>query len=226
MAKRTISPMSMATLHKRMLAKARYRSQVVRANQPGRPPQPTYTKKEFLEALQGTGGVKARIAENLGCSYGTVGNLLRRPDWADMLEAFNDEVECGVDLAQQTIMDAMRQRLDMGVASNTARWYLSHMRRDQFADKTIIEGGANPIKVVQANIDVDTLNLPIEMKRQLLLAMDNKDEQQRLLEERKAVPGIIPVGVKVRRAVASKVVATTPIVKSQTAQGPDEDEDE
>lgn len=160
-------------------------------------PTRAVTKKaDFIRALEGTGGIKNEIAKNLGVSRMTVRKLLVRPDWADVREAWEEECENLGDLAVTTIKDMIKQRLDFGTAAGAAKWYLSRVRREQFGDesKTIIEGGKKPLQINQlnANIPIEALDLPIEVKRQIINALDARDEAEKSRELSLPAPASIP----------------------------------
>lgn len=154
------------------LRHARYRAKLKRSQRPRKPGRPRITKAEFVEALRGTGGIKTTIAERLGVYYGTVSNLLNRPDWQDVRREWAIEKERGVEIAKATIMDAIQQRLDIGIAAANARWLLSKALAQEYGDKITqtIQGGSEPIKIMSANVDVSAL--PLELRRQLLEAIE------------------------------------------------------
>jgi hypothetical protein len=68
------------------------------------------------------------------------------------------------------------------VAAKTAAWYLERTRPLEYAQKRgiVLEGGANPLNVQQTinqtsvNYDVSVLDLPVEMKRALLDAIERR----------------------------------------------------
>ena len=139
------------------------------------------TKAKFLRAMRETGGLKTRIAANLGVSWARVNDrLTKKKGWEDVRLAWIAECEAVGDLAEETIRDAMTQRLDIGTASLNARWYLNHRHRNRGYgspdSKVIIEGGDNPLQVVQTVVDVDTLNLSLEVRKAMLAAIEAKED--------------------------------------------------
>lgn len=138
-----------------------------------------FTKKKFLKALRGTAGIKVHIAANLKVRRKTIIKYLKRPDWEDMREAYQDEVEAGHDAAKIAIRDAIQQRLDIGTAARTAQWLLSKVEREQYGDdkKVVVEGGDNPIKMLHGYVDIEKLNLPVDTMRTLLAALENSDQE-------------------------------------------------
>lgn len=152
-----------------------------------------YTKKsDFIKALKGTGGVLTRIAENLEISRLTVRALLRRPDWADICELVEDEENSIVDEARIAVRDSLRQTIDLRLRGKMSTWVLSRRTKD-FADKTrtIIEGGENPIKTINANVNagvsIDALlpYLSTEQLRPLLAAAEQFEQSQKREAERR-----------------------------------------
>jgi len=107
------------------------------------------------------------------------------PEWDDVRERLKTEGEIVGDLAEQTIIDSMSQRLDLGIASSNARWYLDRKHPDRgFCKRSEvkIEGGDNPLKV-QTIIPIHELNLPLKVKRQVLHAMREYDTARKAAEE-------------------------------------------
>lgn len=149
-----------------------------------------YTKADFIRAMTGTQGTMLRIAKNMGCDRSTVRGLLARPDWQDMRDLLAQDIKAGdeelVDLSLLALHDALKQRLDQNLSASVGKWVLSRRRKELYGDETrnttIVEGGANPVQMAHMHVSVESLNLPVEVKRQILEAHDRKQEQDRLLE--------------------------------------------
>jgi hypothetical protein len=93
---------------------------------------------------------------------------------------YREEYERVADLAEDTIKFATEQRLDVSTASRTAQWLLSRARHKnrQLGDesKVVIEGGDKPVGIVQTQvIDIETLGLPLEIRRAILEAIEAKE---------------------------------------------------
>lgn len=142
-----------------------------------RAPSPYLTKTKFLKALSGTGGNKTQIADRLRVSWLTVQHYLKREGWEDVVEAYRAEVEKVGDLAEEAIVHAIGQRFDLNVATQNARWLLSRKRYQdrQLMDKIEVEGGGTQVNVTQNTISIDTLNLPVEVRRELLAAIEARE---------------------------------------------------
>jgi hypothetical protein len=138
-----------------------------------------FTKSDFIKAMVGTGGIKTQIAKRLGSHRVTVAALLHRPDWADVRALYLAEVQAGLDDAENAIRVAICDHTDLPTATANARWLLSRRRPKEYGDKstTVFAGGDNPVRVNAANINIDALNLPIEMKRKLLQAIDARERE-------------------------------------------------
>lgn len=96
----------------------------------------------------------------------------------------------GKDEAENAIRKAITDTRDMALATLNARWFLSKQRREQFGDTMVLEGGKTPIHVNTTHTPIESLNLPVEIKRKLLEALDAKEEterQQKLEMERQRV---------------------------------------
>ncbi len=142
---------------------------------------PEISKRKVLRAIKGTGGVKTKIVERLGCSYCYFLTILKRPHWEDIREAIREEMDQVADLAEGTVRDAIEQRLDIGTALKASTWLLTRARHKdrQMGDesKVTLEGGDKPIQVSK-NVSVESLDLPIEVKRQILAAVEAQDEEE------------------------------------------------
>lgn len=155
------------------------------------------SKPRFLKALEGTGGIKVRIAENLECAYSTVHYLLKRKSWADMLQAYNEEYDKIGDLAEETVKEAIELRGTtkdgdkvpaMNTASKNARWLLSqkHKGRGYGKDETTIniQGGDKPVQVEGYHtVSIEELDLPLDMRRAVLEAIEKKAEEKKEREQ-------------------------------------------
>jgi hypothetical protein len=170
--------------------------QVLLARKPGeeRPYVPVQgriktSKYKFLKALAGTGGNRREIAERLRINVRTVQNLIRRPDWTDVAEKVLEEErainEVIVSDAIRGLLDSINQRADLGVCSTSSRWALSKLRRNLFGDdsKLVVDGGANPIKMLQVQVPAEILNQPLEVQKEVLAALEKLEERQRKLVE-------------------------------------------
>lgn len=159
------------------------------------------SKYRFIRALRHTRGIKTLIAANLGVTYSVVHDLLERPDWQDVRQAWLDEKEKSADKAEDAILKSIEDYdEDPALATNNARWLLSKLRPREFGDKstTVLEGGENPIKVMHGMVDLNDLALPPEIKRQVLNALDAKDEAEReaaALAPQLPAPVALPAGL-------------------------------
>jgi hypothetical protein len=144
------------------------------------PGKPRMTPARMIRAIIGSGGIKSAIAQRLGISAGQVNKYLSRDDWPEVKEIFISERERVGDIAEQTLIDIMSQRFDIGQALKAAQFWLARQNQDRgFGDKKqlILEGGENPIQ------SVDLTGLPLEMRKALLTAMENEEESQEEIEE-------------------------------------------
>lgn len=135
------------------------------------------TPARLKKAIKGSCGIRHRIAERLGCAYATLNKALQMEgdDWEECRNLFKAEREKVGDIAEITVCESMQQRVDIGVASTTARWYLDRKHADRGygkKDQLTLEGGQNPINVNHTIIPIAALNLPLETKREILKAME------------------------------------------------------
>ena len=153
-------------------------AKAARPRKPQKPRKGHLIKARVIKAIEGTAGLKTRIAERLGCNVQALNARLRDPDWADVKEVYQEELEKVGDLAEKTIIRTMKaRRLDPRTAADAAKWYLARRCRDRgFGDesKVTLEGGDKPIKVTTVPLNT----LPIELKRQILKAMEQKEQDE------------------------------------------------
>ena len=83
-----------------------------------------YTAEQFIKAIPGSGGIITKIAERVGCTWHTARRYIEKHP--TVLQAYTDEKEKVIDLAETTVMKAMSEG-DVG----TARWYLATKGRDR-----------------------------------------------------------------------------------------------
>ena len=148
------------------------------------------TPAQFKKALPGTCGNVKLIAERLQVSWGCIYNKLKRlreghkkyqtKAWQSAWQAYKDEQEYMADIAEETIGDVMRQRLDLSSAARTAKWYLERKHGEDRGYKEkrelTLEGGSTPIHVKNEEVlPLDSLDLPLDVRKQILEAMEKKE---------------------------------------------------
>jgi len=68
---------------------------------------------QFIEAIQGTGGIKTTIAARLGCNWHTVDKWCRTVP--SVKAAYEDECERMLDVAESVVLQALRDDLKVRV---------------------------------------------------------------------------------------------------------------
>lgn len=124
----------------------------------------------------------------LGCKPVTVYKLLARPDWEDMRQAVNAEIELVADLAEENVVRALRQDFGPDHAVNMTKWVLTRKRykarqMGEIDAKVQVEGGDKPIGVEQTNINIDALQLPVDVRRLILKKIEEQATQGRKDDE-------------------------------------------
>jgi len=135
------------------------------------------TPARLKKAIKGSCGIRYRITKRLGCTYEALNRALQMEgdDWEECRNLFKFEKEKVGDIAEETVCESMQQKIDIGVASTTARWYLDRKHADRGygkKDQLTLEGGSNPITMQHTLIPVGELNLSLQCKREILKAME------------------------------------------------------
>jgi len=81
-------------------------------------------KTKAIEAIKGSGGIISTIAKRLDCNWATAKKLISR--WPDAEVAYRDEKEQLTDMAETTLLSAIRAG-DI----QAAKWYLSTIGKDR-----------------------------------------------------------------------------------------------
>ena len=85
-----------------------------------------YTAKQFIDAIPGTGGIVATIADRVGCKWHTAKKYIE--EYPTVKEVYEDECE----------------RIRDGDIP-TAKWYLTKKRKDEFGDAIDVTSGGKPL---------------------------------------------------------------------------------
>jgi len=172
-----------ATLLRARKRKSKNKSRILQISQAH--PIVSVTKARFQLAIAHSFGVKSRIAEALGITTGSVNRLLKKDGWEDVAVIYEEERDRVGDMAECTVFDIMLQRMDSSAALKAATWYLSKIHKKRgYDDKnvTIIEGGKNPIQV-ENKTDLETLDLPLEVRVAILEAIEKKEADAQAKKE-------------------------------------------
>jgi hypothetical protein len=147
------------------------------------------TPSQFIAAVKGSRGIIKRISERAGTTWTTIYNILHKKTrackaWDRAREAYEEECQLFDDDAEDTIHDAMGQRIDIATAGRTAIAYVKlrkRMAKRGWADQTrmVHEGGENPINIHHQTISVDMLDLPLEVRKAILDATEKYYSQKR-----------------------------------------------
>jgi len=161
------------------------------------------TKNRFLKALPGTGGLISLLCERLGCKRYTIHNILKRPGWQDVQQAYADEIEKVKDLAERTVIRSMDSE-DEHLAFKSSTWYLERQARERgyASAKDVTIHGGSPIKV---GVSLETLDLPLSVRLAVLDAMERNELAQNEQE----------VDIKMLPQVVSQVVSTPEVTEIQ-----------
>lgn len=94
----------------------------------------TLSESKVLEAIKGTGGIISSIARRLDVDWHTAEIHINK--WPSTVQAFKDEREAVKDLAESTVISAIKNG-DVGMA----KWILSVLAKNRgFGEKVEISG--------------------------------------------------------------------------------------
>ena len=109
------------------------------------PKKTLHNAEQVIEAIRGTGGIKATIARRLDVSRWTVDNYLSR--WATVQQAYDEECESVKDLAETNLIQEIRDRNFQAI-----KYYLSTKAKErgyiERQEHTGADGGAINIAYV------------------------------------------------------------------------------
>lgn len=180
----------MAKIRRRNMKKAQSvkkfkQSQKPRKKYPQKAPKnPPVSKRKFKRALKGTAGVYKEIAQRLNTSVHQVKKYLDRPGWEDMREAWREEKDRVMDLAEDAVARAIECE-DLELATKNARWYLERKGKDKgYSDRLEIEGGDRPVRHEHGVVVLDArklAELSVEERKEMLKRI-NEEEMKQLPE--------------------------------------------
>ena len=90
-----------------------------------------YTKKQVLNAIDGSYGVMLNVARKLDCNWATARKYVNM--WNDTKEAYKKEFDSTIDLAEKTVVKSIEEG-DVF----TAKWFLGLMSK-KYKEKTEID---------------------------------------------------------------------------------------
>ena len=87
----------------------------------------TFTTGQFIQAIDGSGGIISTIAAKVGCSWATAQKWIK--EYPTVVQAYEDECQRINDMAQSVLMKSIKD-------GNTqdAKWWLSKKRKVEFGD--------------------------------------------------------------------------------------------
>ena len=142
---------------------------------------------KFRKALKNSHGNISIIAERLGVAWTTVDNFLKRsePSSQKARKLFKKEKnrikDVRINDAITRIHEIIKNGNDKNAGSN-ARWLLEKLKKEDYGKEvsTTIKGDKNnPINInqKQVNIPIEALDLPLELQKQLLEAIEKKEDE-------------------------------------------------
>lgn len=125
----------------------------------------TYTAKQFIDAIPGTGGIITTIAQRVGCAWHTAKKHIDA--YPTIQTAYADELNKNLDIAEAIIIDNLKllrkeqEQTREPVETSDARWLLATKGRGRgYVQKTETEvtgkdGGA--IEIADARVRFTSL---------------------------------------------------------------------
>ena len=109
-----------------------------------------YKAQVFIDAIPGSGGIIATIAERVGCAWNTAKKYIE--EYPTVQQAYKDECEVINDKAESTLITAIE-----GGDVSSAKWWLTKKRKQTFGEALDITSDGEPILVRSVGIDVDRI---------------------------------------------------------------------
>jgi hypothetical protein len=97
-----------------------------------------YTAEQFVKAIEDSGGLITTIALKVGCSWNTAAKYITIHPTVQ--NAYQDECERINDMAQSTIMKAIKEG-----DAQMAKWWLAKKRKIEFGDALDVTSGGRAI---------------------------------------------------------------------------------
>ena len=136
---------------------------------------PKITPENMAKAIRGSCGLIRKVAARLMCKSETVRCWLNKVGHEKYKEMLREEAEGFVDAAEHTVYRSMVQDYDTRTALNAARFVLERKGRDRgWQKEVIIQGGL--VHQHQHIIDVTKLDLPIDVRRELLARLEAQNQ--------------------------------------------------
>jgi uncharacterized protein with ATP-grasp and redox domains len=101
----------------------------------------TYTTKQFIDAIENSGGIISNIAAKVGCSWATAQKHIK--EYPTIAQAYEDECQRINDMAQSVLMKSIKD-------GNTqdAKWWLSKKRKAEFGESVDVTSGGEKLERV------------------------------------------------------------------------------
>jgi len=108
-----------------------------------------FTRKQVVEALEATGGFITHAADALGCNYRTIETYIKKdPSLADTITHIQEN---RLDIAEDVVMTAMKDKKEMKEALSAAKYYLKYKGRGRgYIKHQKIEVAEDLSKLMQA----------------------------------------------------------------------------
>ncbi len=145
-----------------------------------------FHREAVIKAIPGSHGNMSRIARRARVRRPTLRRQLAKVENQDIVQMIEEECSRIVDKAEDVIDDTLKQRDDLKVAAHTAMWVLEKhpegkARGYKNSKEITLEGGVNPIQIQSpTSVPIDALNLPIEIRRQILEAYEAAREKEKV----------------------------------------------
>ncbi len=140
--------------------------------------RPHQSRTKVSNAIEKSHGNWAILADQLKCTVPTIRKWLERPEYALLLQSFQDQRVTSLERCVQNVFDIANYSPDIQARLRANAFLLQKLHDDfQRSNKLTIEGGDKPVKIQTAvvQIPVEVLNLPIEQQLAMLEQADQKE---------------------------------------------------
>ncbi len=144
--------------------------------------RPHQSRSRIRNAIEGSDGNWAVLAQRLDCAVSTIQRVLQRPEYELLLQAFQDERLKAVERCKQNIFDIANHCPVPADRLRANAFLVKHLDKHfHQSSRVTVEGGDRPIQHQHAVVQIpaDVLDLPVEARLKVLELADEREQELR-----------------------------------------------